>query len=114
MSEPECDDSGDEDDGDQLAGGGQPRQQQPGAAMVAKLAFTEDQVDRAALAVANGVQLGVQPPLGAPDTAGKCPPLSRLAAVRWALRCVLSIMIRSRGPDWAARAAKMREGCAMT
>lgn len=59
--------------GDQLTGGGQARQEQPGAAMVAEWARTQHQVDRAALAVADGVQLGVQPALGAADTAGNAP-----------------------------------------
>ena len=54
--------------------------------MVAHLTFGEQEKYRAALSVADGVQLGVQAALGAPDTAGNIPFLSRLAAVRCALR----------------------------
>jgi hypothetical protein len=50
--------------------------------VVAGLALGEQQDDGAALAVASGVELGVQPALGAADAAGKSPFLSRLAAVR--------------------------------
>ena len=73
--------------GDQLAGrSGQVGQQQSRTSLIAKLTFAEDQVNRPALTVADGVQLGLQPALGAADAAGKCPPLSRLAAVRCAFR----------------------------
>ena len=44
--------------------------------MIAHLAFGEEQDDPASLAIADGVQLGVQPALGAPDTSGKSPPLT--------------------------------------
>lgn len=41
---------------------------------------------------ADGVQLGAQAALGASDTSANSPFLSKLAAVRCALRCVASIM----------------------
>ena len=53
-----------------------------GALVVAHLAFGEQQDERLAVAVADGMQLGVQPAFGASDTAGNIPFLSRLAAVR--------------------------------
>ena len=40
--------------------------------------------DRPPLPVADGMELGVQPAFGAPDTSGKSPPFNRLAAVRCA------------------------------
>ena len=53
-------------------------------------------------------KLGVQPALGAADATGKSPFLSRLAAVRCAVRGAASIISRAGGPASAARAAKMR------
>src|SRR5690606_17069811 len=38
--------------------------------------------------VADGMKLGVQPAFGTSDMAGNIPFFRRLAAVRWALRCV--------------------------
>ena len=70
----------------QFLGVGQHRKQQESALVIAHLAFGEEQDDRASLAIADGVQLGVQPALGPPDTSGKSPPFNRLAAVQWALR----------------------------
>jgi len=58
--------------------------------------------------VADRVELGVQPTLGALDTAGNIPFLSRLAAVRWAFRCVASIMMRSGFGPSLDRAAKIQ------
>ena len=57
-------------------------QQQGGSLVIAHLAFGEQQQDRSALAVGDGVQLRVQAALRAADTAGNIPFLSRLAAVR--------------------------------
>ena len=65
------------------------------ALMVTHLAFRQQQGNWPSLAVADGVQLGVQPALGAANTAGNSPFLSKLAAVRCALRCVLSIITQS-------------------
>jgi hypothetical protein len=76
--------------------------------MVAHLAFTEQHDDWAALIIADRMQLGVQSTFGSPDTTGNIPFFSRLAAVRCALRCVASIMIRSGFGPSPARAAKMR------
>lgn len=59
------------------------------------LPLAEQQDDRAALAIADSVQLGVQPAFGPPDTTGNIPFLSRRAAVRRAFRCVASIMMCS-------------------
>jgi len=81
--------------GDETRSWRQSAEHEPGALVVAHLAFRQEQDERAALAVADGVELGVQPALGSPDTAGNIPFLSRLAAVRWAFRCVASIMMRS-------------------
>ena len=53
---------------------------------VAHLAFRQHHDDRPALAVADGVELGIQAAFRAPDTTGNSPFLSRLAAVRWTLR----------------------------
>ena len=50
----------------------------------------------------NGMESGVQPAFSAPDVTGNIPFLSRLEAVRWALRCVVSIIRVSGGaPDTA-------------
>jgi len=49
--------------------------------VIAHLALAEQHDQRAAAAIADGVQFGVQAALGAPDTSGKSPFLSRLAAV---------------------------------
>ncbi|MBW6399269.1 hypothetical protein KPL78_15515 [Roseomonas sp. HJA6] len=54
------------------------------------------------------MELGIQPTFGTADKAGKSPFLSRLAAARWALTWVLSIISRSGGPASATRAIKMR------
>ena len=50
--------------------------------VVAHLAFTQQQHERLAVAIANRVQFRVQAAFGAPDAAGNIPFLSRLAAVR--------------------------------
>src|SRR5262245_57521832 len=60
-------------------------------------------------AIANRVQLGVQPAYACRRWDGvKSPLLSRLAADRCALSCALSIITRSGGPLSAARLAKVR------
>ena len=56
--------------GDENLGLGQRVEQDGGALVVADLAFCEQQRDGAALAVADGVQLGVQAAFRAADTAG--------------------------------------------
>jgi hypothetical protein len=58
--------------------------------------------------VADGVQLGVQPAFGAPDPSRAPFFCNKLAAVRCALRWVLSMMMRSGGPAASANALKMR------
>lgn len=73
--------------GDEVFGGREGAEHEACALVIAHLAFREQHDDRTALAVADGVELGVQPAFGAPDTAGNSPFLSRLAAVRWAFRC---------------------------
>lgn len=72
------------------------------------LALAQQHHQRAALAIAHGMQLGVQAALGAPDTSGNSPFLSRLAAVRCALRCVASIINRSGLGPLLASSAKIR------
>jgi hypothetical protein len=99
--------------GDEFAGGWKLVQQQGSAAMITGLAFGEQQRDGAPLTVADGVELGVQPALGAAEAAIRPPLLRRLAAVRCALRCVLSIIRRSGRPPSVARAATMRSNTPM-
>ena len=82
------------------------RQHESGTATITGLALGEQQHDGPALSVAGGVEFGVQAALGAADAAGKCAFWSRLAAVRCALRWVLSIISLPGGPPSAARAAK--------
>jgi putative transposase len=94
--------------GDQLARGRQKRGEDVGALLVVHLPCGEHHHDRAALAVADSVELGVQPALGAADAPIRRPLLSKLAAVRCALRWVLSMISRSGSPASPARAAKMR------
>ncbi len=79
-----------------------------GAAIVADLAFGEQQYQGLALAVADRVQFRVQAALGAADAPGNSPFLSRLAAVRWASRWVASIITVSVASLAAARVAKIR------
>ena len=55
---------------------------QGGSLVVAHLALAQQHDQRPALAVADGVELRVQAALGASDTSGNIPFLSRLAAVR--------------------------------
>lgn len=60
--------------------------------MIAHLPLGQEQGDRLAGTIADSVELGVQSALGSPDTAWNIPFLSRLAAVRCAFRCVVSII----------------------
>src|SRR5690606_41609525 len=53
-------------------------QHQTSAFMVAHLAFAEQHDDRASLAIADSVQLGVQPAFGSPDTTGNIPFFSKI------------------------------------
>ena len=71
--------------------------------MIAGLAVRQAHHDRAALAVDDSMQLGVQSAFGAPDTAGNIPFFSRLEAVRCALRCVASIISVSGGSPSAVK-----------
>jgi hypothetical protein len=50
-------------------------EQKPGAFMIAHLPFRQKQDHGLALAVADGVELGIQPPFGSSDAAGG-PPFS--------------------------------------
>lgn len=94
--------------GDEVSGGWQGVEHEAGALVVAHLAFRQQQDDRPAVTAADGVELGVQPAFGSPDTTGNIPFLSRLAAVRWAFRCVASIMMCSGFGPSPASPAKMR------
>jgi hypothetical protein len=71
---------------DQLARWRQQRGEWVGALVFVHLAFCEHHDDGAAVAVADGVQVGIPPALGAADAPIRCPLLSRLAPVRWAFR----------------------------
>lgn len=93
--------------GDEAIGFRQRVEHDPGALVVAHLAFREQHDDRPAVLVADGMELRVQSALGAPDTTGNIPFFRRLAAVRWAFRCVASIMMRSGWGPSPAKAAKI-------
>jgi hypothetical protein len=54
--------------------------------MVAHLPFGEQQGDRPAILIRDGAELGVQPAVCPPNATWRTPYLTRLAAVRWALR----------------------------
>src|SRR5690606_12955491 len=73
---------------EQFLGVGERAKQQPSPFVIAHLTLGQEHDDRAPQSIADGVQFGVQAAFGAPDTSGKSPPFSRLAAVRWALRWV--------------------------
>lgn len=68
--------------GDEVFGRWQGIKHEARAFVVAHLALRQEQDDRPAVTVADGVELGVQPALGSPDTTGNIPFFSRLAAVR--------------------------------
>ena len=94
--------------GDEHVGVRQARQHGRGTAIVADLAFGKQQDQRFAVGVANRMQLGVQAALCPPDTTGNTPFLNKLAAVRWAFRCVASIMTAPVASLMAASVAKIR------
>lgn len=71
---------------EQHLGAWQAGKQQGCAFVVAHLAFGEQQDNRPAKPIADGMEFGVQPTLAAPDTSGNIPPFRRLAAVRCAFR----------------------------
>lgn len=50
--------------------------------VIAHLSFAEKQDEWPTVTVADGMQLGIQATLGAPNTSGNIPFFSRLAAVR--------------------------------
>jgi hypothetical protein len=93
---------------EQSFGSWQGIEHQRGPLVVAHLAFAEQHHQRTPLTVADGVKLGVQAALRAPDTSGNSPFFSRLAAVRCALRWVASIINWSGLPPFAASAANIR------
>jgi len=77
------------------------------ALVVAHLAFAEQREQRPAPAIADDLELRVEAAFGSSDT-WEQPLLSRLAAVRYALRWVASIISRSDLPPLGASSAKMR------
>ena len=93
---------------DRGVGVGQDGEHGSGAAIIADLAFGQQQDQGLAVCVADRVELRVEPAPGAADTARKSPFLSRLAAVRCAFRWVASIDTVPVASLSAARAAKMR------
>ena len=68
--------------GNEVLGLRQVAEHQARSFVVAHLTFRQQQDDGTSLAVADGVQLGVQTTFGAPDTTGNSPFFSKLAAVR--------------------------------
>ena len=93
---------------EQNLGAGKRIDHQSCALVIAHLAFAQQQHQGAAQAIADRMQLRVQPAFGASDTSGNSPFLSRLAAVRCAFKWVASIISWSGLPPLAAKAAKMR------
>lgn len=92
---------------DEISGGRKPVEHQVRTLVIAHLAFCEQHDQGAAGAVADDVKLGVQAAFRPTKTAGKSPFLSRLAAVRCAFRCVVSIINRSVWPALPARPEKI-------
>ncbi len=78
--------------GKQFPGFGQAIEQVAGTRVVTGLTFREKKQQGPPQAVGDSMELGVQAALCSSDTAGKSPFFNRLAAVRWALRCVASII----------------------
>lgn len=72
--------------GDQVFGIGKTGQQAFRAAVIAGVPCGQQQVHRLAHIVAHRMELRIQAPFRAANTARACPFLSRLAAVRWAFR----------------------------
>lgn len=93
---------------DQGYGPWQAEEQDLGALVVTDLTGSEVEQDRLASLVTDGVQLGVQAALCPSQTTGKAPFCAKLAAVRWAFRCVALIMIRSGFLPAVASATKIR------
>ena len=77
---------------EQYRGLGHSLEQESRVLVVAHLAFGEQHDAGPATVVTDRVELGVQAAFGSADTSGNSPFLSRLAAVRWALRWVASII----------------------
>lgn len=65
------------------------------AFVVAHLAFAEQHHSRTAHFIAHRMQLGVHASFSAPNMAGNGFFLNKLAAVRWALKCVASTISRT-------------------
>ncbi len=80
----------------------------PCAFVVADLPLCEQQNQGLAVAIANRVQLRVQPAFGPPYTPRSARILARLAAVRWAFRCVASIITVSVTVHSEASSANIR------
>ena len=64
---------------------------QPSAFVIAHLPLWQKHDEGTTVTITDSMEFGVQPAFCLADTAGNAPFLSRLAAVRWALRCVASI-----------------------
>jgi hypothetical protein len=94
--------------GEESVGVRQRGQHRGSPAIVADLAFGQQQYQGLAVGVAHRVQFRVQAALGAPDTPGNAPFLSRLAAVRCAFRWVASIITVSVALLSAASVSKIR------
>src|SRR5690606_38307729 len=93
----------------QVLCGRQAAQKRPRADVIAALAGGEEHPHGAAERIRNGVQLGVQAALRAPDQAAPPPFLSpRLEAVRCALRWVASIISVSVPPPRSASSSSIR------
>jgi hypothetical protein len=86
--------------GEKVLGPRQGRKHERRALVVAHLALREEHDERPAVAVADRMQLRVQPAFRAPDTSGNRPFFRRLEAV--------SIMIRSALAPLCASSAKIR------
>ena len=68
--------------GNEMRGWRQGAENETSPLVIAHLAFRQEQDERPSVAVANGVELRVQPAFCSPDTARNIPFLSRLAEVR--------------------------------
>ena len=64
----------------------------PDPNVVTGLSCRQTHHERTSVFVDNGMEFGVQLAFRTPDMAGNIPFSSRLEAVRWALRCVASII----------------------
>jgi len=79
-----------------------------GHLVITHLARSQQERQWPSPAIGDGMQLGIQATLRSSDAAGKSPFFSRLAAVRWALRWVASIINRSGWPALPASASTIR------